>query len=70
MTVADVERLKPGFGLWAKLAPAVLAAALLAGCVVVPAYGPGPGYNRGYYAPSGGYYYPYYRDRDDYYRRW
>jgi len=36
--------------------------------VVVPAYGPGPGYSRGYYAP--GYYYPYYRDREDYYRRW
>lgn len=69
MTVADFRRLKPRFGLWAKLVPAVLAVGLLAGCVVVPAYGPGP-YYRGYYAPSGGYYYPYYRDRDDYYRRW
>lgn len=71
MTVADVRRLKPRLGLWAKLVPAVLAAALLAGCVVVPAYGPGSYYRGGYYAPSGGgYYYPYYRDRDDYYRRW
>ncbi|HKX08910.1 MAG TPA: hypothetical protein VJN67_11995 [Stellaceae bacterium] len=70
MTVVDVRRLKPRLGLWPRLVPAVLAAGLLAGCVVVPAYGPGPNYRGGYYAPSGGYYYPYYRDRDDYYRRW
>ncbi len=50
-------------GLWARLIPGVVALALLAGCVVAPAYG--PGYYRGYY--GSGYYY---RDRDDYYHRW
>jgi hypothetical protein len=69
MPIAESSKrmFRPGF--WAKLVTAVVAVGLLAGCVVVPAYGPGPYNNRGYYAP-GGYYYPYYRDRDDYYRRW
>jgi hypothetical protein len=65
MSVAEFLRQKPRFGIWAKIVPAAVALALLAGCVVVPAYGPGPGYYRGYYAPGS-----YYRDRDDYYRRW
>lgn len=69
MTVADFSKHTLQFGLWAKLVSAAVAVGLLAGCVVVPAYGPGP-YYRGYYAPNRGYYYPYDRDRDDYYRRW
>ena len=69
MTVAESSKRMGWLGIWAKLVPAVVAVGLLAGCVVVPAYGPGPYYNRGYYAP-GGYYYPYYQNRDDYYRRW
>ena len=68
MTVPGLQKHKLRLGTWAKLVPAVVALALLSGCVVVPAYGPGPGYGRGYYAP--GYSYPYYSDRDDYYRRW
>jgi hypothetical protein len=68
MTIAESSKRLLRQGFWARLVPAVVAVGLLAGCVVVPAYGPGP-YYRGYYAP-GGYYYPYYRDRDDYYRRW
>ncbi len=69
MTVAGSRGRKLRLTTWARIVPAVVALALLSGCVVVPAYGPGPGYYRGgYYAP--GYYYPYYRDRDDYYRRY
>jgi hypothetical protein len=65
MTVAELQKYKLRLGPWAKIVPAVVALALLSGCVVVPAYG--PGYYRGYYAP--GYYYPYYY-QNDYYRRY
>ena len=54
----------------AKVVSALAALALLAGCVVVPAYGPGYG-RHGYYAPAyyaPGPYRPYWRDRDDFER--
>jgi hypothetical protein len=67
MTVAGLRRRRLGLATAAKVVPVVVALGLLSGCVVVPAYGPGPG--PGYYRPA--YYSPYYyRDREDYYRRW
>jgi len=72
MSVTGLLKHMPRLGPWAAIVPAIVALELLSGCVVAPAYGPGPGYYRGSYAP--GYYYrdrEYYRDRDDYYyRRW
>ena len=60
---------------WIRVLPAVVALALLSGCVVYPAYAPysrgyyGQGYyGQGYYGQGQGYY-PYYRD-DYYYRRY
>jgi hypothetical protein len=53
-----------------KTVSALTALALLSGCVVVPAYGPGYG-RPGYYAPAyyaPGPYRPYWRDRDDFER--
>jgi hypothetical protein len=67
MTVTKFQRDKRRLGSWAKIIPTVVGLALLSGCVVAPAYGPGY-YGGGYYAS--GYYYPHYRDRDDYYHRW
>jgi hypothetical protein len=65
MTVAGLRRRSLWLTTAAKIVPVVVALGLLSGCVVVPAYGPGPGYYRpAYYSPY------YYRDRDDYYRRW
>ena len=68
MRIDDLPKFRLEPATWLRLVPSLVALALLTGCVVVPAYGPGY-YRGGYYAP-GGYYYPYYRDRDDYYRRW
>lgn len=70
MTVAESRKREFRLGTWGRLVTAVVAVALLSGCVVVPAYG--PYYRGGYYAP-GGYYGQgggYYQPRDDYYRRW
>jgi len=60
MRVAEARKRELRLRTWGRLVTAMVAVALLSGCVVVPAYGP---YYRGYYAP-GGYYH------DDYYRRW
>lgn len=63
MTVAGSGKREFRLRTWGRLVTAVVAVALLSGCVVVPAYG--PYYRSGYYGQGG-----YYRDRDDYYRRW
>jgi len=77
MTMTKFRQDKRGLGGWTKIIPALVMLALLSGCVVAPAYGPGyygGGYYGGNYNGGGyygrGYYYPYYRDRDDYYHRW
>ena len=62
MRLAGLRTFKARVGTCAGLIAAVAALAVLSGCVVYPAYG--PGYYRGYY--GSGYYY---RDRDDYYYR-
>jgi hypothetical protein len=64
MALTGLRKFKARLATGAGLIAAVLAVTVLSGCVVYPAYGPGYGYYRGYYAP--GYYY---RDRDDYYYR-